>query len=352
MSLGGDTTDQALQDACLNAFNAGVLVVASAGNDASANPNYPASYPGVMSISAVDSASQLANFSSFGPLVSVTAPGVSVLSTTPTISTTVTFSSSTKNARNLYGSRGGSVTGQAVYCGFGSTSADFPPEVAGRIAHIRRGNSITFQTKAQNAVDAGAIGVIISNNTGGTAQFAGSLNDTFLIPVVSISQNDGNTLQALTLPTVTINQAISAHTYASLSGTSMSCPHTSGAAAMVIGLFKSKPQPAPLPPGSLRWIIERTAGDLGEPGRDDYYGWGLVDVQAASRYVYGRAICGGDLNGDGLVDDADFVLFVAFYNDLVAPGGAWTGGDLNGDDTSDDADFVIFAANYDELLCS
>ena len=84
MSLGGDTTDQALQDACLNAFNAGVLVVASAGNDASANPNYPASYPGVMSISAVDSASQLANFSSFGPLVSVTAPGVSVLSTTPT----------------------------------------------------------------------------------------------------------------------------------------------------------------------------------------------------------------------------------------------------------------------------
>ncbi|MFO0861167.1 MAG: S8 family serine peptidase [Phycisphaerales bacterium] len=352
MSLGGDTTDQALQDACLNAFNAGVLVVASAGNDASSTPNYPASYPGVMSISAVDSSSQLASFSSFGPLVSVTAPGVSVSSTTPTVSTTVNFSSATRSARNFDGSRGGSLTGQVVYCGFGSTSADFPAEVSGRIAHIRRGNNITFQVKAQNAVNAGAIGVIISNNTGGTAQFTGSLNDTFLVPVVSISQNDGNALQALTLPTATINQAITAHTYASLSGTSMSCPHTSGAAAMVIGLFKSKTQPAPLPPGSLRWIIERTAVDLGGDGRDDLFGWGLVDVQAASKYLYGRAICRGDLNGDGMVDDADFVQFVSFYNELLTPGGAWTGGDLNGDDSTDDLDFVVFASSYDALLCS
>src|SRR5262249_44657856 len=57
MSLGGSDVDQSLQDACLNAFNAGVLVVAAAGNDASSDPSYPASYPGVMSISAVDSTS-------------------------------------------------------------------------------------------------------------------------------------------------------------------------------------------------------------------------------------------------------------------------------------------------------
>jgi len=356
MSLGGDTVEPALQDACLNAFNAGVLVVASAGNDASSNPNYPASYPGVMSISAVDSNSQLASFSSFGPLVSVTAPGVGVSSTVPTVTSTVTFSNVARSARNLDGSPGGTLTGQVVFCGFGENAAAFPSSVNGKIAHIRRGSpdasSVTFNTKATNAVNAGAIGVILSNNTGATVPFSGALNDTFFIPVFSISQNDGNALQILTLPTATFNQSITAHTYASLSGTSMSCPHTSGTAAMLIGLFKSVSQPAPLPPASLRWIIEHTAVDLGTPGRDDFFGWGLADVKAGSDYLYGRAICRGDLNADGFVDDSDFVGFAAFYNDLLTPGGAWTGGDFNGDGYTDDADFVIFAATYDALLCS
>jgi len=352
MSLGEDVPDPALEEACLNAFNAGVLVVASAGNAANSAPNYPASFPGVMSISAVDSNSQLASFSSFGPLVSVTAPGVGVLSSVPVVNSTITFSNVARSARNLSGSRGGSLTGQVVYCGFGGAAADFPSSVAGRIAHIRRGNAITFQVKAQNAMNAGAIGVIISNNTGGNSPFDGNLNDHFPIPVFSISQNDGNALQALTLPNATFNQSITGHSYDSFSGTSMSCPHTSGTAAVLIGLFKSVSQPAPLPPASLRWIIESTAVDLGDAGRDDFFGHGLVDVKAGADYLYGRAICRGDLNADGLVDDTDFVNFVGFYDELLAPGGAWTGGDFNGDSYADDADFVIFAATYDALLCS
>lgn len=352
MSLGEDVPDPALEEACLNAFNAGVLVVASAGNAANSAPNYPASFPGVMSISAVDSSSQLASFSSFGPAVSVTAPGVDVLSSIPTVTTTVTFSNVARAARNLSGARGGSLTGEVVYCGFGSVPADFPANVAGRIAHIRRGNNTTFAVKAQNALDAGAIGVIISNNTGGNVTFTGSLNTHIPVPVSSISQNDGNALQALTLPIATFNQSITGHTYDYLSGTSMSCPHTSGTAAMLIGLFKSVSQPAPLPPASLRWIIEQTAGDLGAPGRDDFFGWGLVDVKAGADYLYGRAICRGDLNADEIVDDADFVQFVGFYDSLVSPGGAWTGADFNGDGYADDADFVIFASTYDALVCS
>lgn len=56
--------------------------------------------------------------------------------------------------------------------------------------------------------------------------------------------------------------------------------------------------------------------------------------------------CPGDLNGDGQVDDADFVLLADYYNALVDPRG-----DLNGDGLTDDADFVIFAGAYDTLLC-
>lgn len=59
--------------------------------------------------------------------------------------------------------------------------------------------------------------------------------------------------------------------------------------------------------------------------------------------------CLADLNFDGVVDDSDFVLFVADYDALIVE--AQTGGDFNGDGQCDDSDFVIFVAAYDALLC-
>jgi len=50
-----------------------------------------------------------------------------------------------------------------VYCDIGSTPEMFPPEVSGKIALIKRGES-TFTVKTENAKNAGAIGAIICNN--------------------------------------------------------------------------------------------------------------------------------------------------------------------------------------------
>lgn len=65
--------------------------------------------------------------------------------------------------------------------------------------------------------------------------------------------------------------------------------------------------------------------------------------------------CVGDLNGDGLVDDEDFVIFAAAYNALICPTNpglyACCPADFNGDGFVDDADFVLFAGAYDDLLC-
>lgn len=355
MSLGGDTPDQATQDACDAAQAAGVLVVAAAGNSASAAPSYPAAYSSVVSVAAVDSNSALASFSNFGPLISLSAPGVSVQSTVPLFNTRVNFLSTVRNATLLTYSQGGSISAPAIYCGLGLTAADFPPDVAGKIAHIRRGsaNGITgtFQLKTDNAVAAGAIGVIISNNSGTTSTFAGTLANGATVPVVSISLNDGNTLQANSGTVATIFQQTTGHDYAFFNGTSMACPHVAGGAALLIGLFKSTGRSPALPPNSTRWILERTAIDLGSSGRDDTFGWGLMNVKAAADYLSGRIRCRGDLNADSVCDDADFVVFAGLYNDLISPGGPWTGGDLNGDGTCDDADFVIFAATYNDLIC-
>lgn len=65
----------------------------------------------------------------------------------------------------------------------------------------------------------------------------------------------------------------------------------------------------------------------------------------------GGTACPADLNGDGLVDDEDFVLFAAAYNELtVPPASPWA--DLNGDELVDDADFVLFVGAYNDLICS
>ncbi|HEY2572892.1 MAG TPA: S8 family serine peptidase, partial [Verrucomicrobiaceae bacterium] len=64
---------QAVQDA----IQRGVIVVASVGNDSAAVKNWPAAYPGVISVSGVDATGQLAYFSNSGD-PTIAAPGVGV----------------------------------------------------------------------------------------------------------------------------------------------------------------------------------------------------------------------------------------------------------------------------------
>lgn len=80
MSLGGGGT-ATLQTAVTQAYNAGIVVVAAAGNDGNSNVNYPAGYAEVISVAATDSNDAHASFSNTNPDVELAAPGVNVLST-------------------------------------------------------------------------------------------------------------------------------------------------------------------------------------------------------------------------------------------------------------------------------
>jgi len=88
-SWGGGGFTQALFDVIKKANDKGVLFVAAAGNSKNnndINPTYPAGYqiPNVISVAAVDNRGGLASFSCFGAkTVHVGAPGVDILSTTP-----------------------------------------------------------------------------------------------------------------------------------------------------------------------------------------------------------------------------------------------------------------------------
>lgn len=86
MSLGGSSPNDLLQSAVVRAYQAGILLVAAAGNSGNSggtgdNVGYPAKYSEVIAVAATNSSDQRAYFSSTGPAVELAAPGVDVLST-------------------------------------------------------------------------------------------------------------------------------------------------------------------------------------------------------------------------------------------------------------------------------
>jgi len=86
MSLGTSADIDALHDACEEARAAGLVLVASAGNEGDGNAetddvSYPAAYDSVIAVAATDSLDDVPWWSSSGPEVELAAPGVDVRST-------------------------------------------------------------------------------------------------------------------------------------------------------------------------------------------------------------------------------------------------------------------------------
>ncbi|MEA3447781.1 MAG: S8 family serine peptidase [Bacteroidota bacterium] len=80
-------------------------------------------------------------------------------------------------------------------------------------------------------------------------------------------------------PGVSVRSASGHDGYANLSGTSMACPHVSGALLLLKEAFPY------LGAYELKDALYKTASDLGDPGEDNTYGNGIIDVHAAYQYL-------------------------------------------------------------------
>jgi serine protease len=171
LSLSGGGFSATAQSVFDQARAQGVVVVAAAGNEATNAPAFPASYDGVLSVSAVDLNQRRALYSNYGTAVDLAAPG-------------------------------------------GDTSVD------------RNGDSWADGVLSTMASDAS-----------GTLSYA----------------------------------------YSFAQGTSMAAPHVSG----VVALMKSVNDA--LAPEQIDALLHAglLTEDLGGPGRDDFFGYGLIDAQAA-----------------------------------------------------------------------
>jgi hypothetical protein len=83
---------------------------------------------------------------------------------------------------------------------------------------------------------------------------------------------------------------------------------------------------------------------------------GAFTIESASGHDYQARVgdCSADFNVDGMVDDADFVVFVAAYNLLDCADPAMPANcpaDLNSDAAVDDGDFLTFVLAYNEVVC-
>lgn len=291
MSLGGAGSSTTERNGMQAAADAGMLLIAAAGNDGVlSNPtdleSFPASYDSVMSVGGVDKNKDLYTSSQKNSQVEIAAPGVDVQSTYPegdgsSVSLTVNSISYDTNAMENQGVVTASLydfaTGEATDNG-----------ANGKVCLIQRG-AISFHDKVKNCEDSGGVGAIIYNNAAGS--FSGTLGDSnqTTIPSLTVTDVAGAAMLADAGTSAAIN--ISPGNYGKMTGTSMASPHVAGVAALVWSHHPS------CTAAQIRTVLTATAEDLGAPGRDVQFGHGLVQAKAAVDHLNANG-CSGTPGGD------------------------------------------------------
>ena len=287
MSLsGGFTTTN--QQAFADLYdNFGILSVASAGNGGNTQYAYPASYDSVISVAAIDENMELASFSQRNDQVELSGPGVGVLSTVPFANANVTVDRDYL-VEAMSRTASTTATGNLVDGGLCISAGNW----SGQVVLCERGE-VSFQQKVESVQAGGGVGAIVFNNQPGG--FSGTLDcggrpsrPCSSIPAVSMTQEDGQSLVAGQLgssATVSTVRTVPASGYAFYNGTSMSAPHVAAVAALV---WSYAPE---LTAQEIRAALAASAMDLGTPGRNNEFGYGLVQAQAALDFL---ELGGGD----------------------------------------------------------
>ncbi|USO00295.1 MAG: S8 family serine peptidase [Phycisphaeraceae bacterium] len=246
---------------------------------------------------------------------------ISNLSCNGSWSSSASWTVSSINFATLIGAR---VTNNSNYYGFSSSSIESAyatTKAAGMVHFASAGNDgVSSSTYPASLPTVNSIGAI--NRYGGKASFSNYGADIFVTaPGQDVLTTDR-----------TGSDGWVAGDYVSASGTSFASPYTAGVAALVLSVNPS------LSAAEVEDILASTADDYGVTGRDNTFGWGVVNARAA----VDAARCEVDLAAPfGLLDLADIVAFVTLFGqndprvDFAPPAGVF-----------DLADIIAFATGF------
>ncbi|HMA71483.1 MAG TPA: S8 family serine peptidase [Xanthobacteraceae bacterium] len=153
-----------------------------------------------------------------------------------------------------------------------------------------------LQLALKKAHDKGVVLIAAAGNMGPQSPPLYPAADENVIAVTAVDENDKLMPQAnqgphvaLAAPGVNVLEAAPRATYNFTTGTSVAAAHVSGAAALIL-----ERNPA-LDVATLEEVLFSTARDLGVPGRDSMFGYGLVDPYRALNALEAKVASGGGL---------------------------------------------------------
>ena len=283
MSLGGGGSSRTEQSAFAGYESAGIMSVAAAGNSGTSSGSvdalsYPASYPSVISVAAVDANKVHATFSQENSSVELAAPGVGVLSTVPFGGThQLTVNGNTLAGFGIEGAAATTISGVNGTVVNGGI-CDSVGAWGGMVVLCKRG-TVSFAVKVANVQSGGGAAAVIYNVPGDLSATLGTSTST--IPAITLSDTLGATAVANVGGSGNVVNfvAFPASGYEAYNGTSMATPHVAAVAAVV---WSSNPT---WTNAQVRQALQVTAEDLGTAGRDISYGYGLIRGKAARDYA-------------------------------------------------------------------
>lgn len=102
----------------------------------------------------------------------------------------------------------------------------------------------------------------------------------------NLDQNNDGYADGVLQQTFKDSRNVCKFAYYFFQGTSMATPHVSGVAALLIANGNADANGDGITsPDEVRTVLQQTAEDKGATGRDDTYGWGLVDAFAALSFA-------------------------------------------------------------------
>ena len=162
--------------------------------------------------------------------------------------------------------------------------------------------SATERNAMQSFTDAGMLLVAAAGNDGNSAKsYPASYDAVMSVAAVDSNENRASYSQyndqvEIAAPGSAVQSTYPTNTYAALSGTSMATPHVAGGAALVWSYFPQCTN------NEIRSALNATAEDKGSAGRDNFYGYGLMQLADAYNYLNTNGCAGGSGGGDNGTD--------------------------------------------------